>query len=381
MKASRSKRVIFLFSDIITLNISFLIIAFIKIFGFSFAAGNIKDVLYLVLWGNVYLTLPWVIIFLLFGFYRENWKFSFLNIVLVVSAGIFILKLVDTLHSLIKGSMSDIIPTPAGLKLIFIYWCLIMITLYASRFLLTAFFDYLDRKKGIIKESVISGAGYKDKSFGVSTDFGLVRHPLFYLVFKRIIDLIGGICALIIFLPTIVIVSIIIKITDRKGGIFFRQDRLGKHGKIFRVFKFRTMVHNAEEMLRENRELFEEYIRNNFKLPGDKDPRITRIGSFLRKTSLDELPQLFNVIAGDMSLIGPRPIVTDEIVKYDKYRKKHLSVKPGITGWWQVAGRSNIDYPDRIYLEMYYVERASVFFDLKILIETIPTVFFGKGAH
>jgi lipopolysaccharide/colanic/teichoic acid biosynthesis glycosyltransferase len=116
-------------------------------------------------------------------------------------------------------------------------------------------------------------------------------------------------------------------------------------------------------------------------IPDDRDPRITLVGSFLRKTSLDELPQLFNVLYGSMSLVGPRPIVLDEIVKYDKYRKKLLSVKPGMTGWWQVAGRSNIDYPDRIYLEMYYIEKASTLFDLRIILETVPTVLFAKGAH
>ncbi|OGJ86695.1 MAG: multidrug MFS transporter [Candidatus Raymondbacteria bacterium RifOxyA12_full_50_37] len=227
----------------------------------------------------------------------------------------------------------------------------------------------------------MTGAGYTEREFGISTDYSLVRHSIVYSVLKRLMDLALGALAFLAFLPTIIILACIIKITDPRGPVFFRQYRLGKNGRVFRIFKFRTMVHNAEDILKQDRKLYEEYIRNNFKLPPESDIRITRIGSFLRKTSLDEVPQIFNVFLGNMSLVGPRPIVVDELVKYDKYRKKLLSVKPGVMGWWQVAGRSNIDYPDRIYLEMYYIEKASILFDLKILIETIPTVLFSKGAH
>jgi len=381
MKAPRSRRVLFLFSDILTLNLSFFIIAFIKVRYFSFAQTSLNEMLYLVLWGNVYLTVPWVAIFLLFGFYRQNWHLSLFSVILTVTSGIVILKLVELLHDLIKGQLQDVMPTPIGLKLLLIYWCLIIIICYISRYILTALFDYLESIRHGSKQEAIDGAGYTEKEFGVSRDLTLVYHARRYLLGKRTMDLLGACVALLIFLPTILVIGLIIKITDHRGPIFFRQYRLGKNGRVFRVFKFRTMVSNAEEVLKRDKALYDEYLANNFKLPGDHDPRITAIGSFLRKTSLDEFPQLFNVLAGSMSLVGPRPIVVDEIVKYDKYRKKFLSVKPGMTGWWQVAGRSNIDYPDRIYLEIYYVEKASFFFDLRILLETIPTVLFAKGAH
>jgi exopolysaccharide production protein ExoY len=380
MNASRSKRVLFLFSDILTLNLSFFVIAFIKTRFFSFG-GTLSDIPLLMLWGNVYLTLPWVVIFLFFGFYRRNWRLSFFSVILAVSSGIFILKLIDVLHDLFKGNLEDIIPTPIGLRMILIYWCLLIIILYVSRFFITAVLDYLESMRHPGHGAAIAGAGAIDKDFGISREFTLAPHPASYMLMKRAMDIIGAFTALCLFLPTLIILAALIKITDPRGPVFFRQYRLGKNGRVFRIFKFRTMAYNAEEVLKKNRALYDEYVLNNFKLPDDRDPRITLVGSFLRKTSLDELPQFFNVLVGSMSLVGPRPIVVDEIVKYDKYRKKLLSVKPGITGWWQVAGRSNIDYPDRIYLEMYYIEKASILFDLRILLETVPTVLFAKGAH
>jgi exopolysaccharide production protein ExoY len=380
MNAPRYKRGLFLLSDILILNVSFLLIAALKLFIIQYSEATMSELLSVVLWGNLYLTAPWVIIFLIFGFYKHNWKLSFFSVILAVSGGVLILKGIDILISLSQGSAGDIVPTPTGVKLMVAYWCLLLITLYTSRFFVTALFDYLDPRRRAGEES-IDGAGYSDKSYGICTGYDLKEHAFGYILGKRIMDLAVGFTAFLFFLPTILIMSLIIKATDPKGGVFFRQYRLGKKGKVFRIFKFRTMVHDAEEILKKDRNLYEEYLRNNFKLSGDRDPRITRIGSFLRKTSLDELPQIFNVLKGDMSLVGPRPIVVDEIMNYDKYTKKFLSVKPGLTGWWQVAGRSNIDYPDRIYLEMYYVEKASLWFDLKIILETIPTVLFGKGAH
>jgi lipopolysaccharide/colanic/teichoic acid biosynthesis glycosyltransferase len=380
MSATRAQRFIFLISDVITLNLSFFAIALIKTYFFSFAGAKFRDVLTLVLAGNIYLTAPWVLIFLLFGFYRQNWKLSFWNILLAVSAGIVILKGVSVIIDVVKGQGADIIPTPTGLKLILFYWCLILVTLYTSRFFTTALFDRLRRGRGAAGPT-ISGAGYSDKAFGISKDYALVSKSLLYTVLKRLMDFVGGLVALVLFLPTIMIVSFLIKISDPRGPVFFRQYRLTKAGRVFRIFKFRTMVRNSEAILKKNQKLYEEYLRNNYKIPVERDPRITRVGLFLRKTSLDELPQLFNVILGHMSLVGPRPIEPDNIIKYDKFAKKFLSVKPGITGWWQVAGRSNIDYPERIYLEMYYIEKASVWFDLKILVETVPTVLFAKGAY
>ncbi|MBL8028023.1 MAG: sugar transferase [Fibrobacteres bacterium] len=296
---------------------------------------------------------------------------------LAVTTGIIILKIIDVVATIATGNVAEIFPSPTGLKLTVLYWLLLVIGLFTVR----SFLDFIHRSVRHEEESTIDGAGALDKSYGISTNLSLVYHSSGYLFLKRILDIIGSSIAILLFLPSIAVISLAIKLADRKGPVFFRQYRLGKNGQVFRIFKFRTMVMDAEKILRSNRALYEEYIQNNFKLPPEKDPRITWIGAFLRKTSLDELPQLFNAFSGDMSLVGPRPIVVDEIVKYDKYTKKFLSVKPGITGWWQVAGRSNIEYPDRIYLEMFYVERASFFFDLKILIETVPTVLFGRGAH
>ncbi|MFH0920560.1 MAG: sugar transferase [Fibrobacterota bacterium] len=380
MIASRKKRALFLVSDILTLNLTFFTVAFLKVMVLPFTPGTLREVGTIALWGNLYLTFPWVIIFLLLGFYRRSWKFSFRNVLLGVTAGILILKSIDIAITLTSGDMSDLLPTSTGLKLILLYWCLLLFTLYTSRFLLTAFFDARARRSAGSDSDPDAGPD-RERFSCMSDDYHLVAPPWHYLAIKRLVDFAGALCAFALFLPTLLLISLIIKITDPRGSVFFRQYRLGKNGRPFRIFKFRTMIHNAEAVLKKNRDLYEEYIRNNFKLPGNSDPRITWIGSFLRKTSLDELPQIFNALTGDMSLVGPRPIVLDEIVKYDKYRKKLLSVKPGITGWWQVSGRSNVDYPDRIYLEMFYVERASVFFDLKILIETIPVVLFGKGAH
>jgi lipopolysaccharide/colanic/teichoic acid biosynthesis glycosyltransferase len=377
MKTRRTRKLLFLLSDLIALNLAFFAVASFFVFSVQYSGGTWGDVLDLLILANLYLTVPWVVIFWPFGFYDKTLGLSFFQIFLAVTTGILLLKFFIIITDVVSGNPPNVIPTSSGFKLIVLYWFFLMIAIYVIR----AFFDFLDRGIKSAHPEVIEGAGYSEKSYGISQSYALVSYPFSYIAVKRLMDFAGAVAAFLVFLPSIIIISLIIKITDPAGGVFFRQYRLGKHGRVFRIFKFRTMVHNAEEMLKKNRELYEEYLRNNFKLPGDRDPRITTIGAFLRKTSLDELPQIFNVLKGNMSLVGPRPIVVDEIIKYDKYTKKFLSVKPGITGWWQVAGRSNIDYPDRIYLEMYYVEKASLFFDLKILIETVPTVLFGKGAH
>ena len=377
MKPHRLRKLFFLLADIVSLNVAFLTVASIFVFNVQYPGGTWGDVLGLLIPANLYLTLPWVFIFWPFGFYDRTFGLSFFQVFLAVTTGIFLLRFFIIISDILSGKPPNVIPTSTGLRLILLYWLFIILFIYVIR----ALIDIIGKGLKASSDYAIEGAGYSDKIYGISNSLALTEHTSSYIAIKRIIDIAGGLLAIIVFLPTIIIISLIIKITDPVGGIFFRQYRLGKNGRIFRIFKFRTMVSNAEDILKKNRDLYEEYIRNNFKLPPDRDPRITKIGSFLRKTSLDELPQIFNVFLGDMSLVGPRPIVVDELVKYDKYTKKFLSVKPGISGWWQVAGRSNIDYPDRIYLEMYYVEKASLFFDIKILLETIPTVLFGKGAH
>lgn len=198
-----------------------------------------------------------------------------------------------------------------------------------------------------------------------------------YLCLKRMMDIFLSLIALLISAPILIIISILIKL-DSKGNIIYKQRRLGKNGKIFTIYKFRTMVSNAEEVMKnftkEQKEEFEKF----FKL--ENDPRITRMGNFLRKTSLDELPQIFNVLKGDMSFIGPRPVVEKEIEKYGDLKDKYLSIKPGLTGWWACNGRSSITYEDRINLEIYYVDNISFKLDFKCFYKTIIAIIKKEGA-
>lgn len=203
----------------------------------------------------------------------------------------------------------------------------------------------------------------------------------FYLFTKRLIDIIGAIIGLIISSPIFLLVSIMYLFGDSKGPIFFKQQRYGKDGKLFYIYKFRSMVVNADEKLKKNKNLYQKYIKNNYKLEPDEDPRITKLGQFLRKTSLDELPQFINVLKGDMSLVGPRPIVKEELKEYRNKKDVLLSVKPGITGYWQVSGRSTVGYPERVNIELYYVYNQSLLFDIKILFKTIFVVFRKRGAY
>ncbi|UOO43740.1 sugar transferase [Priestia megaterium] len=192
------------------------------------------------------------------------------------------------------------------------------------------------------------------------------------------------ICLSIIFivflLPIFLLLMVLVKL-DSKGPIFFKQSRIGKNGNVFSIIKFRTMIMNSEEVLKNNTALYKKYVENSYKLDPSEDPRVTKVGRFLRKTSLDEIPQFFNVLKGEMSLVGPRPILDDELKEYGKYAEKFLSVKPGITGYWQVSGRSDVGYPERVDLELYYVDRKSVFFDSYILLKTFIVVVKKKGAY
>lgn len=202
-----------------------------------------------------------------------------------------------------------------------------------------------------------------------------------YLFIKRCIDIIGALIGLIISSPIFILVSIMYLFGESKGPVFFKQQRYGKNGELFYIYKFRSMVVNADEKLKQNKVLYQKYIKNNYKLEQNEDPRITKVGRFLRKTSLDELPQFINVLKGDMSLVGPRPIVEEELKEYKDKGNDFLSVKPGMTGYWQVSGRSNVGYPERVDLELYYVYNQSLLFDFKILLQTIKIVILKKGAY
>ncbi len=198
-----------------------------------------------------------------------------------------------------------------------------------------------------------------------------------YLAFKRIFDVISASVALILLSPIFLILIIAVKL-DSKGPVFFGHKRIGKNGADIRVYKFRTMVVNAQEVFEAFTPEQKAEFEKNFKL--ENDPRITRIGNFLRKSSLDELPQLVNIIMGNMSVVGPRPIVKKELVKYGKDVDKLLTVKPGLTGFWQANGRSDTSYEERVKMDMYYIDHRSFFMDIKIIFQTVKSVIKGEGA-
>jgi Undecaprenyl-phosphate galactose phosphotransferase WbaP len=198
---------------------------------------------------------------------------------------------------------------------------------------------------------------------------------------KRLMDFFAAIIGGIILLPLLFYLAVAVKMSSR-GPIFYGHERIGRYGRRFKAWKFRTMFQDAnlllDQYLEDNPEAMEEWERDH-KLK--YDPRITRIGRFLRKTSLDELPQLWNVIRGEMSLVGPRPIVTKEIEKYGPYFSLYTMVKPGITGLWQVSGRNNTTYDERVQLDAYYVRNWSPWMDAFLLIKTIRIVLFARGAY
>jgi len=206
------------------------------------------------------------------------------------------------------------------------------------------------------------------------------RLHLLQTVLKRSFDLAASLGGLVLLSPVLALVAAAVKL-DSPGPVFFRQERLGVEGRRFRIFKFRTMRQDAEEVLRSDAALYRRYVENDFKLPPGEDPRVTRVGRLLRRTSLDELPQLFNVLAGHMSLVGPRPIVPEEIRHYGDSAAVFLGVKPGLTGRWQVNGRSDVGYPERAELDLEYIKNWSLGTDLSILLRTVPAVFRRRGAH
>lgn len=198
-----------------------------------------------------------------------------------------------------------------------------------------------------------------------------------FKVIKRLFDIIVSLLGLLILSPLFLLLTILIK-CDSKGPVFFIQKRVGRNGKKFGIFKFRTMRINAEELIASfTPEQLKEW-KENFKLKND--PRITRVGKFLRNTSLDELPQLINIFIGNMSLVGPRPIVEEELEWYGEKKNVLLSVRPGLTGWWATNGRSEVSYPERCDYELYYVYNCSLLLDIKILFKTFSAVFSRKGA-
>ncbi|MGQ0763396.1 MAG: sugar transferase [Acidobacteriota bacterium] len=197
-----------------------------------------------------------------------------------------------------------------------------------------------------------------------------------YQMGKRVLDVSVAAVLLVIASPLLLAIALLVKMTSR-GPVFFAHQRLGLNGKEFHCLKFRTMILNAEEALKRDPELRRQF-EERFKL--ERDPRITRLGNLLRRTSLDELPQLFHVLSGQMSLVGPRPIVRDEVIKYSIYATKLMSVKPGLSGLWQVCGRSDTTYPQRVMMDMHYVDHRSFGLDLRLLLLTASAVLRKTGA-
>lgn len=209
-----------------------------------------------------------------------------------------------------------------------------------------------------------------------------IKSPSIINIFlKRIIDICGAIVGIMILIPLTIIVALVNFTNHENGPIFYTQERIGKNGKKFKIYKFRTMIVNAQEVLNkileENEDLKKEWEANR-KLKDD--PRITKVGKILRKTSLDEFPQFINVLIGNMSLVGPRAVVEDELPKFGFAKNKILSVKPGITGYWAANGRSDTSYEERVKMESTYVDKFSILLDIKLLFKTVISVLKKEGA-
>jgi lipopolysaccharide/colanic/teichoic acid biosynthesis glycosyltransferase len=197
-----------------------------------------------------------------------------------------------------------------------------------------------------------------------------------YLVAKRGVDICVSFVLLVLMSPVLLLLAVLVKASS-KGPVFFAHRRLGRDGREFYCLKFRTMIDNAEEHLKRDAQLRQRF-EEKFKL--EDDPRITPLGAFLRRTSLDELPQLLHVLRGEMSLVGPRPIVEAELSKYSIYAKKLLSVKPGLSGLWQVCGRSDTTYPQRVIMDMHYIDHRCLSLDFRLLVLTASAVVRKSGA-
>ncbi len=211
------------------------------------------------------------------------------------------------------------------------------------------------------------------------TDFPVSKLPrrLIYDTAKRLFDLIAALALMIPTIPLMIVIAVLLRV-DSSGPVFIRQERLGKDTRPFRMFKFRTMLINSEQISRE-------LLTNNessgplFKMRND--PRITRVGRLLRRGSIDELPQLLNVLLGQMSLVGPRPPLVRELEGYYQVQQQRLRVRPGLTGLWQVSGRSDLPFEEMVKLDLLYIKQRSFLYDLKLLIRTIPSVLLCRGAY
>lgn len=225
-----------------------------------------------------------------------------------------------------------------------------------------------------------------EESFDIESEFNIDNHSicdvkvkksLGYFFVKRGMDILGAIIGIILLSPVMIITAIAIKINS-KGPIVFAQERVGKNGVTFKMYKFRSMVQDAEKLLTK--------LKNQNEMSGPmfkmkEDPRITSVGKFIRRTSIDELPQFFNVLKGDMSLVGPRPNLPREVCKFDEWQKQKLVAKPGITCYWQVMGRNAIDFEDWMKLDIKYIKERSIALDIKLIFKTFFVLFGDENAR
>lgn len=224
-----------------------------------------------------------------------------------------------------------------------------------------------------MKKDVITSQNYSFNRKNVA-----VSKSKCYFFMKRCFDLVGSLLLLLFLSPLLLLIALLIKIDDPKGKVIFSQTRIGKDGEPFRMYKFRSMYADAEKRL-EDLLALNEVEGAMFKMK--EDPRVTNIGKFIRKTSIDELPQLVNVLKGDMSLVGPRPPLVREVLEYTDYDKQRLLVKPGCTGLWQVMGRNNVSFQRMVELDLTYIEKQSMGFDFYILYRTVWVLLSQDGAY
>ncbi|HJE45707.1 sugar transferase [Levilactobacillus namurensis] len=218
----------------------------------------------------------------------------------------------------------------------------------------------------------------EDKSGSIAIDAEYQRHRYLYRTTKRIFDFTASLIGLILLSPVFAIVAIAIKIENPRGPVFYSQVRLGRHQRPFRMYKFRSMVVNADTLLKS---LLSKNEIDGAMFKIKKDPRITRVGAFIRKYSLDELPQLVNVLIGQMSLVGPRPPLPREVREYTEYDKQRLVTKPGCTGLWQISGRNDVGFDEMVNLDLEYINKRGIMFDLYIILKTVGVFFAPNGSY
>ena len=216
---------------------------------------------------------------------------------------------------------------------------------------------------------------HRDRNLNIENNISFARKANYYFI-KRSIDILGALFGIMLLSPIMIVTALLIVI-ESKGSPFFAQTRVGKNGRLFKMYKFRSMIINAEELLDKLRDK-NEMSGPMFKMK--EDPRVTRIGRFIRKASIDELPQLFNVLKGDMSLVGPRPNLPKEVEQFTNYQKNKLIVKPGITCYWQVMGRNNIGFEQWMELDIKYIKERSIWLDIKLIFKTFGLLFGDRNA-